>query len=174
MRYFKWGVARLILEPDVCPDIVPMWIEGNSAIMHEAREAPRWVPRVGKRCGVWFGGNVGVREGEGGKEGEGNVFRELRERWRGLVERNRGADEGRGDREREREVGILDDELRYGKEAVELRIECTRRVRQEVLKVRRMSGLPHEDQKEGLVETWREEGPKEKGRMKDGSLVGDM
>lgn len=117
---------------------------------------------------------MGVREGEGGKEGEGNVFRELRERWRGLVERNRGAEEGRGDREREREMGILVDELRYGKEAVELRIECTRRVRQEVLKVRRMSGLPDEDQKEGLVETWREEGPKEKGRMKDGSLVGDM
>lgn len=164
MRYFKWGVARLILEPDVCPDIVPMWIEGNSAIMSEAREAPRWVPRVGKRCGVWFGGNVG------GEVGEGNGFRELRERWRGLVERKSGSEEGEG----EREVGVLDDELRYGKEAVDLRIECTRRVRQEVLKIRRMSGLPDEDPKEGLVETWREEGSKEKGRMQDGSLVGDM
>lgn len=156
MRYFKWGVARLILEPDVCPDIVPMWLEGNSAIMHEARGAPRWVPRVGKRCGVWFGGNVG---------GEGNVFHELRERWRGLVARKGG---------REREMGVLDEELRYGQEAVDLRIECTRRVRQEVLKIRRMSGLPDEDPKEGLVETWREEGPEEKGRMKDGSLVGEL
>lgn len=156
MRYFKWGVARLILEPDVCPDIVPMWIEGNSAIMHEARGAPRWVPRVGRRCGVWFGGNVG---------GEGIVFQELRERWRGLVERRGGE---------EREMGVLDEELRFGKEAVDLRIECTRRVRQEVLKIRRMSGLADEDPKEGLVETWREEGPKEKGRMKDGSLLGDM
>lgn len=153
MRYFKWGVARLILEPDVCPDIVPMWIEGNSAIMHEARGAPRWVPRVGKRCGVWFGGNVGG-------EGAGNGFGELRERWRGLV----GG----------REMGVLDEELRCGKEAVELRIECTRRVRQEVLKIRRMSGLPDEDPKEGLVETWREEGMNEKGTMEDGSLVGDM
>jgi len=102
------------------------------------------------------------------------VFRELRERWRGLVERNRGAEEGRGDREREREMGILVDELRYGREAVDLRIECTRRVRLEVLKIRRLSGLPDEDPKEGLVETWREEGVKEKGRMEDGSLVGDM
>jgi len=163
MRYFKWGVARLILEPDVCPDIVPMWIEGNKEIMHEAREAPRWVPRVGKGCAVWFGGNVGGRE-------EGNVFHEMRERWRGLVERNRKGAASEGPRE----MGVLDDELRYGKEAVDLRIECTRRVRQEVLKIRRLSGLPDEDPKQGLVETWREEGPKEKGRMKDGSLVGDM
>jgi len=73
-----------------------------------------------------------------------------------------------------REMGILDEELRCGKEAVELRIECTRRVRQEVLKIRRMSGLPDEDPKEGLVETWREEGMKEKGRMEDGSLVGEL
>lgn len=166
MRYFKWGVARLILEPDVCPDIVPMWIEGNNEIMAEDREWPRFVPRVGRRCGVWFGGNVG-----GGEEGEGNVFHELRERWRELVERNAKVDgEGKG----RREVGILNDELRYGKEAVALRIEVTRSVRQEVLKVRRMSGLPDEDPKEGLVETWREEGGEEGKKKQDGSLVGDV
>lgn len=53
-----------------------------------------------------------------------------------------------------------------------LRIEVTKRVRQEVLKVRRSLGLPDEDPKEGLVETWIEEGPIAEGKMKDGSWVG--
>lgn len=159
MRYFKWGVARLILEPDVCPDIVPMWIEGNNEIMHEARTWPRFVPRAGKRCGVWFGENVG---GQGG-----DVFHELRERWRGLVEEERRRGEKDG------EVGVLGDGLRYGREAVELRKECTMAVRREVLKVRRMSGLPDEDPKEGLVETWAQEGGKREGKMSDGSWVKD-
>ena len=163
MRYFKWGVARLILEPDVCPDIIPIWIEGNDQIMHEAREYPRFVPRIGKRCGVWFGKNVG---GEGT---EGNaVFHELRRKWRDIVERNRirggVADQA---------MGILGDELKYGREAEILREECTKQVRAAVLKVRRLRGLPDEDPKEGLVDTWREEGGKHEGQMKDGSWVKD-
>ena len=162
MRYFKWGVARLILEPDVCPDIVPMWIEGNNEIMHENRAAPRWLPRVGKRCGVWFGENVG---GENG----GNVFHEMRERWRRLVEEDRL----RAKTGEELEVGVLSEKLRFGPEAVRLREECTMQVRGAVLKVRRERGLPDEDPKEGLVETWRAEGGMTEGRMNDGSLVKD-
>ncbi|MCJ1374242.1 hypothetical protein MMC20_005474 [Loxospora ochrophaea] len=152
MRYFKWGVARLILEPDECPDIIPMWIEGNDAIMHESRQAPRWVPRVGKWVGIWFGENVRGK------------FGELRGRWRMLVEREEG---GRG------EVGVLSERLKFGREAVELRMECTRVVRGEVLRLRRERGLEEEDPKEGLVETWREEGGEGEGRMKDGSWVKD-
>ena len=162
MRYFKWGVARLILEPDVCPDIVPMWIEGNNEIMHENRSAPRWLPRVGKRCGVWFGENVGG-------ENDSNVFHEMRERWRRLVEEDRLREKV----VQELEVGVLSEELKYGPEAVKLREECTMQVRGAVLKVRRERGLPDEDPKEGLVETWREEGGMTEGRMNDGSLVKD-
>ena len=162
MRYFKWGIARLILEPDVCPDVVPMWIEGNDEIMHENRAAPRWLPRAGKRCGVWFGENVGG-------ESEGNVFHELRERWRRLVE-----DDGRKrEAGQELEIGVLSEELKYSPEAVKLREECTMQVRGAVLKVRKERGLPDEDPKEGLVETWRAEGGKREGVMDDGSLVKD-
>ena len=162
MRYFKWGVARLILEPDVCPDIVPMWIEGNNEIMHEDRSAPRWLPRVGKRCGVWFGENVGG-------DNDGNVFHEMRERWRRLVEKDRLREEA----SQKLEVGVLSEELKYGPEAVKLREECTMQVRGAVLKVRKERGLPDEDPKEGLVETWRAEGGMTEGRMNDGSLVKD-
>lgn len=162
MRYFKWGVARLILEPEECPDIIPMWIEGNDEVYDEARQWPRFLPRPGKRLGVWFGENVaGDRE---------SVFTELRRKWKRLV------DEDKGQRNATilGEVGVLSENLKYGKEAIELRIECTKRVRDEVLKVRRMRGLPDEDPKNGLMETWMEEGEKSEGRMKDGSLVKDM
>ncbi|KAL8950000.1 MAG: hypothetical protein Q9222_003943 [Ikaeria aurantiellina] len=160
MRYFKWGIARLILEPDVCPDIIPMWIEGNDQVMHESRQWPKFLPRVNKRCGVWFGENVG---------GEGEtVFSELRRKWRELVEED-VKKEGRGFA-----MGMLSDGLKYGKEAVALREECTRQIRGAVLAVRRKRGLPDEDPKEGLVQTWREEGGKSSGKMEDGSWVGDL
>jgi len=159
MRYFKWGVARLILEPDVCPDIVPMWIEGHNEIYSEDRGFPRFLPRIGKQCGVWFGQNVGG-------ESKG-VFEDLRMRWRRLLEdKKRKGDDALG-------MGVLSDELKYGAEAEALRGECTRQIRREVLEVRRLRGLCDEDPKEGLVETWREEGGDREGKMDDGSLVKD-
>ena len=115
--------------------------------------------------------------GEESSESEGNVFRELRARWRVLVEdERRGRREKKGGGEGEEEelaVGVLSEELKYGSEAVKLREECTMRVRGAVLKVRRERGLPDEDPKEGLVETWRAEGGKREGQMDDGSLVKD-
>ena len=184
MRYFKWGVARLILEPPECPDVIPIWIEGNDSVMHEAREWPRFVPRVGKTLGVWFGDNVGGNEG---------VFTEVRSRWKALVDQDRTERRNQLDKQRAEEdatdasssssaqtdcdehdgLGILSERLKYGKEAVELRIECTKMVRREVLKLRRRRGLPDEDPKEGLVETWIEESSpgQREGRMGDGSWV---
>lgn len=160
MRYFKWGVSRMLLESEPCPDLVPMWIEGFDQIMHESREFPRFIPRAGKQVSVTFGEKVDTDR----------VFGDLRTRWRNLCEKVK---KSRGDETAE-ELGVLrDDELRVGEEAVRLREECTFRVRQEVLKLRLSRGLPAEDPKAGLVETWREEGSKEEGRMKDGSWVKD-
>lgn len=143
----------------MCPDIVPMWIEGNDHIMHESRSFPRFLPRINQRCGIWFGQNVG---------GEGEtVFHELRRKWQRLVE------EKTQNGTEPLEIGVLNEELQFGKEAVYLREECTRQVRRAVLQVRRMRGLPEEDPKAGLVETWREEGGKREGKMDDGSWVKD-
>ena len=68
---------------------------------------------------------------------------------------------------------LENEELRNGKEAVALRMECAMEVRQLVLEVRRRRGMPDEDPKAGWVETWKEEGSKKEGRMKDGSWVVD-
>lgn len=163
MRYFKWGVARLILEAEPCPDLVPMWVQGFDQVMHEARQWPRPVPRIGKKVSVTFGDRVDTE----------SVFGDLRERWRALRERVRRA-EGSNDKG---ELGILrEDELRTGEEAVRLREECTLRVRQQVLKLRKERGLPEEDPKASLVDTWRAEGKlaSSEGKMEDGSWVKDV
>ncbi|KKY39288.1 putative acyltransferase-like protein [Diaporthe ampelina] len=77
MRYFKWGVARLILEAEPMPDMVPMFIDGTSDIMNESRTWPRAVPRPGKKVHVAFGDRVDME----------STFGDLRRRWKALVKK---------------------------------------------------------------------------------------
>jgi len=112
------------------------------------------------------------------------VFGPFRQRWRDLVskaEQKRLHSQDAGhvseDDAANGQLGeVHDHELRYGAEAEQLRKDVTLVVREEVLRLRRSTGLPDEDPKCSLVETWREEGSWEKteGRMKDGSVVKDM
>lgn len=165
MRYFKWGVARLILETEPCPDVVPMWIDGPQEVMNEKRTWPRPIPRPGKKVTITFGEPVDVEA----------VFGNFRRRWRDLKERAR-----KGSRDSlavDRLGEVSDIELRHGIEAQQLRIDVTLAVRNEVLKVRRSCGLEDEDPKRSLAETWRREGRvsrTEEGEMSDESVVKDM
>lgn len=161
MRYFKWGVSRLILEAEPAPDLVPIWVEGMDQVMHESREFPRFIPRAGKDISVTFGDRLDT----------GLAFGDLRAKWKAL--REKVGDVGTAGAE---EMGMLrNDELMHGREAVALREECTMRVRDEVLKVRRGRGRPDEDPKMRLVDTWRQEGHlgSRDGKMMDGSWVRD-
>ena len=133
--------------------------------MHEAREFPRFIPRAGKNIKIAFGEKV---------DGE-KVFGELRERWKKLVRLQKEAlvKKGLVGEGWEMQMGELTEGLKFGKEAVDLRKEVTMRIRAEVMKVRKSLGYPDEDPKQGLVETWIEEGPKKTGKMEDGSWVGN-
>lgn len=162
MRYFKWGISRLILESEPLPEIIPIFIDGNQEVMHESREWPRFIPRAGKKIRIAFGESV---------DGE-KVFGELRMKWKRLVKLQKEALMRKGV-STNWEMGELTEGLKYGDEAIALRKEVTMRVRNEVLKLRRSLGYPDEDPKQGLVETWIEEGSKETGRMEDGSWVGN-
>ena len=162
MRYFRWGVARLILESDPCPDLIPIFIEGFEQVMPESRQFPRFIPRSGKDIHVSFGQKVDMQA----------VFGDLRERWQQLHYADQTQGEGDGGAT---EIGILSENLKYGAEAVALRKECTMRVREQVLQVRRSRGYSDEDPKARLVDTWQQEGSlKQEGQMKDGSWVKDM
>ena len=158
MRYFKWGVARLILESEPCPTVVPMWIEGFDQVMHEARTFPRFLPKLGKKIDVVFGDAVAE-----------NVWAGFRERWRRLKAREMKRD-GVSPSE---EFEYLNEELRDGKEARELRMEVAFAMREEILKLRRSRGWPDEDPKARFIDTWREEGGKREGKMDDDSWVKD-
>lgn len=151
LRYFKWGVSRLILESEIMPDVLPMFVDGTQHMMSEDRGFPRFLPRVGARFRVVFGEILDTE----------NKFGDLRARWRDLVKRE----------ERAMALGELSDELKYGKEAVELRIEVAKRVRDEIEKLR-VKAYPQDDPELGLAETWAKEPAKRKYKSNvDGRLL---
>ncbi|KAI1504268.1 hypothetical protein F5X99DRAFT_373066 [Biscogniauxia marginata] len=153
LRYFKWGFSRLILESEPMPDVLPMFIDGTQRIMPEDRGWPRFLPRFGIRFRMAFGELLDTEK----------TFGDLRTRWQELVRREK----------RVLAVGELTDELKYGKEAVDLRIEVARRIRDEILKVRRSLGyLDEEPPGFELAETWAKESAKTKFKSNvDDSLV---
>ena len=164
LRYFRWGVSRLILESEPAPDVVPVFVDGTSRIMPEDRGFPRFLPRAGVRLRVAFGDALDADR----------AFGDLRARWRDLVRRSAdSASASTTDVEAAAAMGDLSDELRYGREAVELRIECARRMREEVAKLRRRLDYPDEDPALGLAETWaRDPAAPDKFRSRvDDSLV---
>jgi len=158
MRYMKWGVARLILESEPCPTVIPMWIEGPQDVMHESRTFPRFLPRLGKTVNVTFGEPVSE-----------TVWAGFRERWRKLKKESFPAADVSGEKLDER----LNEELMTGKEATDLRVEVAFAVREEISKLRLGRGWPDEDPKARLQDTYRKEGPKREGKMEDGSWVKD-
>ncbi|KAH7131370.1 hypothetical protein B0J13DRAFT_102930 [Dactylonectria estremocensis] len=127
LRYFKWGVSRLILESDPAPEFIPMFIHGTQNIMPENRGWPKWAPRIGNNVRVVIGEPTDVDQ----------LFGTHRAAWRKLAEK--------GDPEL----------LKHSPEAVELRIAVAKKVRDEVEKLRESMGFPaEENQSAALAETW--------------------
>lgn len=145
LRYFKWGVSRLILESDPAPEFIPMFIHGTQHIMPEERGFPRFLPRIGKQFRVMIGEPTDVDK----------LFGEQRAQWRRLAEKS------------------SEEELKTKPEAVELRIQVTKAVRDEVAKLREKMGFPPDhDEEAALAETWAKEPNVRKFKSPvDGGLV---
>lgn len=151
MRYFRWGVSRLLLESPVQPIFVPMFISGFDKVMNEARRFLRFVPRVGKAIRITYGTAVPDER-----------FKDMRAEWWSLWKR-----EGGGKVEHS-EV------LRTGKEAVELRIETTRLVREEITNLRRSLGFPDEEPGVDDPQTYSLPSmPEKEGKLVDGTTFED-
>ncbi|KAM0819242.1 putative Tafazzin family protein [Seiridium cardinale] len=155
LRYFKWGMSRLILESDPMPDVLPMFIDGTQHMMSEERTFPRFLPRISKTFRVSFGELVDTER----------TFGDLRRRWQELVQKETK-------KGRLLAMGELSDELKFGREAVELRIEVAKRVRAEIDRLRVSQGYPEDDPKLALAETWAKEPPERAFKSNiDGGLV---
>lgn len=124
MRYFKWGVSRLILEPTRAPLVLPMFSHGFEKIAPEdnAEEGiKRWLPAN-------FGAEVHIHIGE--------VISDLkiekyREQWRALVKKYIDPEN----------PFDLSQELKTGKEATALRSKLAADLREAVLNIRTQSGM---------------------------------
>ncbi|GAK61966.1 acyltransferase-domain-containing protein [Moesziomyces antarcticus] len=55
LRRFKWGIARMLLEAERLPTVVPIWITGFDRMMPEPRAKPKWLPRFGNDVSITFG-----------------------------------------------------------------------------------------------------------------------
>ncbi|KAK6193255.1 hypothetical protein LQW54_012663 [Pestalotiopsis sp. IQ-011] len=155
LRYFKWGMSRLILESEPMPDVLPMFIDGTQHMMSEDRTFPRFLPRINKTFRVAFGELVDTER----------AFGDLRRRWQELVRKETKGGKALA-------MGELTDELKYGREAIELRTEVARRVRDEIEKLRISQGCPEDDHRLALAETWaREPAAKAYKSNVDDSLV---
>ncbi|KAK2758910.1 tafazzin [Colletotrichum kahawae] len=145
LRYFKWGVSRLILESDPAPQLVPIFIDGFKNIMPEDREWPRFLPRIGAKIRVIYGNAIDVDE----------VFREPRSRWKRMV---RKQEEVLG---RSLNVGEVPEVLKDHPEAIQLRMEVAKTVRAMVQNLRLKAGYSDDDPSYALAKTW-ERDPKTK------------
>jgi len=153
------------------PDIVPMFIDGTQRVMPEDRGFPKFLPRIGKKVRVVFGEVVDYER----------TFGDLKRQWDALVERERKRLVKEGGEKamillKQMMPGELPtDELKYGKEAREIRIEVARRLREEVLRLRReLGGYPEPDPSFAFAETWRPDdviGAKKYKSRVDGSNI---
>lgn len=132
MRYFKWGVARFILEAQPTPDVIPMFIAGTNDIMPEDRQ-PRWLPKWGVDVRVAFGAPLDTDA----------VFGDLIARWRRLEDRYRsgGAAAAGGD-------------LQTCPEAAQLRLETVERMWEQVDRVKVGLGYPATPREQRLASTF--------------------
>lgn len=139
MRYFKWGVSRLILESTRMPVVVPIFGYGFEKIAPEDLEhgVLRWLPQnLGADIQITFGDPIPDEQLE-----------DYRQRWRDLCKKHPN----------EENPNDLSLELQNGRAAQLLRSELAALLRLHVLGIREsLSKFPQEDKKFASPAFWKE------------------
>lgn len=119
MRYFKWGVSRMVLEATVPPIIVPIFTTGFEKVASEEAAGTgmkRYIPsNIGAEIKVTVGEPV-----------DDAVIEEYRDEWKRLVEKYYNPEC----------PGELSTELKYGEEAMDLRSRLAAKLRTQIVKIR--------------------------------------
>lgn len=137
MRFFRWGTARLILEPTVQPVIVPIFTDGFEKIKPE---------EIAAKTDYLTPNNVGAEIHVNiGKSIDDNIIYQFRQEWKKLCEKYPNKEN----------PNDLSDELKFGKEARQLRSRLCAFLREEVSKLRLQNGFPEEDPRFKDVNFWK-------------------
>lgn len=127
MRYFKWGITRMILEATKPPIVLPIFTTGFENILPEEETASgfqQFVKSIGTEINVSFG-----------KPLDDALVDKYRAEWGSLVEKYSSPDDT-----------DLNDTLKYGEEAQDLRSRLAGELRSAVAEIRSEDRqLPEED-----------------------------
>lgn len=146
MRYFKWGVARMLLEAtalsNVQPIVVPMFIEGLQNVMHDSRSFPTFLPRLLRRVRCTYGEPI-----------DDDLISPFVLRWRKLTETIDDLPLEKDDAARQDAILAVTD----GEEARAIRRELTKVLRDAVSQLRIECGYPPEHKQAHLAEFYTSE-----------------
>lgn len=120
MRYFKWGVTRMILESSKPPIIVPIFGTGFEKIAPEDETLPTWKHFINS-----WGATVNVTVGEPVQE---NIIESYRREWQILISKYSKPNDT-----------DLSEELKFGSEAQDLRSRLASELRAQVSEVRKLN-----------------------------------
>lgn len=138
MRYFHWGVSRLILESTKSPIVLPIYSTGFEKIVPEMRRASKFSDFLPKN----LGSEINVTIGEPIDMDDIDYFRA---EWNSLIEKNNSFLNN-----------DLNDELKTGKDAQNLRSQIASFLRSKVLDIRHnQRNLPKEDNRFSSVSWWK-------------------
>lgn len=141
LRYFHWGVSRLVLEPPNQPIILPIYTNGLENVAPEEPGIDQ------KRFGSWknkLGTEINVTVGQ---PVEDSAIREYRQEWADLVAKHSCSSPSLI-------PGDMPEILKTGPEAQELRSRLAFFLREKLEDVRTSTGLPASDPKMGHASFW--------------------
>lgn len=137
LRYFKWGVSRLLLESSRPPIVVPMFSHGFENVIPEDKEPGYSIfSRLGTKITFRVGNPV-----------DENIIADYRRQWLDLVKKE--GPEGLED---------LNETLKTGPEAQSLRSKLALEMRDQVSLVRASLGFPDQDPRFASPEFWKPDG----------------
>ncbi|ODV83379.1 hypothetical protein CANARDRAFT_30005 [[Candida] arabinofermentans NRRL YB-2248] len=137
MRFFRWGTARLVLEPTVAPVIVPIFSNGFEKIAPEGRSADFSDSVLPQNIGAEISVNIG-------KPIDDSIIESFRKEWRDLCVKYTDATN----------PNDMSFDLKFGDEAKALRSRVCAYLREQVAKLRLDSGFPEEDPRFKSVDFW--------------------
>lgn len=134
LRYFHWGVSRMVLEATRPPMIVPIFTHGLEKAWPEDRS----------KFSSFFRGMGSKIEFNVGLPLEDQAIGSFRQRWLDLIDRDPEADLSKD----------MTENLRTGSEAESLRSELAKFIRDGVLRTKLELGFPSEDKRFESHEFW--------------------